>query len=62
MNDAAIETVEQVFKLLADHCGERGHDEGAVETLMRIIHERDKAQGTLAGVALTELDEKWQNH
>ncbi len=43
MNEADIATVERVFHTLAQHCGERGDNEGAVATLERIIRERDSA-------------------
>jgi len=31
----------QLCEILAGYCGERGETEGAVETLLRIISERD---------------------
>lgn len=38
-SDAAL--VGELLSLLSNHCGERGTSEGAVETLKRIISERD---------------------
>jgi len=38
----------QLLETLSWRAGERGHDEGALETLHRIIHERDKALEILA--------------
>jgi hypothetical protein len=38
------ETLNSVMRILSDHCGESGTSEGAVETLERIIAERDKAE------------------
>ena len=32
---------KQLVSVLMNHCGERGDNEGAVETLERIIRERD---------------------
>jgi len=33
----------QLCEPLQRCCGERGHDEGAVDALYRVIHERDQA-------------------
>lgn len=38
----------QLCEVLCKHCGERGHNEGAVDTLCRIIAERDIALTLLA--------------
>ncbi len=38
---ATHETCTAILQTLWDHCGERGNNEGAVETLNRIIRERD---------------------
>lgn len=38
----------QLCEILSSHCGERGHGEGAVDTLCRIISERDRAMKILA--------------
>jgi hypothetical protein len=38
----------QLTEILQRHCGERGHNEGAVDTLCRIICERDQALLVLA--------------
>jgi hypothetical protein len=38
----------QLCEVLMRHVGERGHDEGAVDTLCRILHERDQAMTLLA--------------
>jgi NTP pyrophosphatase (non-canonical NTP hydrolase) len=37
--DLAPEAVTEIVRILQDHCGERGDNEGAVETLQRIIRE-----------------------
>ncbi len=37
----------ELVAILSNHCGERGDNEGAVETLQRIIRERDAARGQL---------------
>lgn len=34
---------QQLLRILMEHCGERGDSEGAVETLQRIIDERNRA-------------------
>ena len=38
----------QLCEALVPHAGERGDNEGAVDTLYRIIHERDRALMILA--------------
>ncbi len=38
----------QLCEVLQSHCGERGDNEGAVDTLCRIIAERDAALTILA--------------
>src|ERR1700733_3228570 len=38
----------QLCEILQSHAGERGHNEGAVDVLCRIIRERDRALLTLA--------------
>jgi hypothetical protein len=38
----------QLCEILQSHAGERGHDEGAVDCLCRIIRERDRALLILA--------------
>jgi len=38
----------QLCEILQQHCGERGDNEGAVETLDRILRERDRALTVLA--------------
>jgi hypothetical protein len=38
----------QLCEVLGKHCGERGDNEGAVDTLCRIISERDEALQILA--------------
>ena len=38
----------QLCEALQSHAGERGHSEGAVDCLYRIIHERDQALLCLA--------------
>ncbi len=48
MDVQQIKMIENVFSLLANHCGERGDNEGAVETLARIIRERDEAREVLS--------------
>lgn len=45
LNDA---TVRALYKILFQHCGERGDNEGAVETLERIIRERDSLMESFA--------------
>jgi hypothetical protein len=35
------ETTREVYNVLSGYCGERGKSEGATETLVRIIRERD---------------------
>jgi hypothetical protein len=40
--DLAEEATKCIINILQQHCGENGHNEGAVETLQRIICERDK--------------------
>ena len=42
----------QLFEALLPCVGERGHDEGALETLERIIRERNKAFEALALAAI----------
>lgn len=37
------EATVQLVHVLQEHCGERGDNEGAVETLRRIIKEREEA-------------------
>lgn len=37
----------ELLAILIKHCGERGDNEGAAETLKRIIKERDGALGCL---------------
>jgi len=39
-------------EILAGHCGERGNTEGAVDTLCRIIHERNAAMTKLSLIAM----------
>lgn len=43
--DAALG--KQLVGILINHCGERGDSEGAVETLNRIIRERDALTGSV---------------
>lgn len=38
----------QLCEVLMQYCGERGDNEGAVDTLCRIVHERDQAMEALA--------------
>jgi hypothetical protein len=38
----------QLCEVLSHHCGERGQSEGAMETLERIIYERNRALEILA--------------
>jgi len=38
----------QLSEILSQHAGERGHTEGAVDTLCRIIFERNRAMTLLA--------------
>ena len=38
----------QLLEVLQGHAGERGYTEGAVDTLCRIVHERDMAFKILA--------------
>jgi hypothetical protein len=45
----------QLCEILSRHCGERGHTEGAVDTLCRIIAERDRAMTLLALDRLKEI-------
>ena len=44
----------QLTEVLSQHCGQRGDNEGAVETLDRIIRERDAAMTKLALIAMHE--------
>ena len=37
-----LDLLNQLISILQNHCGERGDNEGAVETLNRIIKERDE--------------------
>lgn len=41
------ELLEQLISILGNYCGERGENEGAVDTLKRIIKERDLARNCL---------------
>lgn len=61
MKNEAIKEQERDRKLLRDlifilqqHCGERGDSEGAVETLERIIRERDRAHAHDSSVLTIE--------
>lgn len=36
-----LKLLSELIGILSNYCGERGDSEGAVETLTRIIHERD---------------------
>lgn len=45
---------QQLCEVLINHCGERGDNEGAVDTLCRIIRERDLAMNKLALIAMHE--------
>ncbi len=45
----------QLCEILMPHAGQRGDNEGAVDTLCRIIHERDRALTILALDRLKEL-------
>jgi hypothetical protein len=45
----------QLCEILSTHAGERGQSEGAVDTLCRIIHERDTALTILALDRLKEI-------
>lgn len=47
MSDNGVSLEKQLVAILQNHCGERGDNEGAVETLERIIKERDKALSLL---------------
>jgi hypothetical protein len=47
----------QLIAILAKHCGERGDNEGAVETLCRIIRERDEANEYIRAENETEADD-----
>jgi len=38
----------RLCEILQRHCGQRGHNEGAEDTLLRIIWERDRALEVLA--------------
>lgn len=40
--EAEAKLGRELVAILQRHCGERGHSEGAVETLERIIQERDR--------------------
>lgn len=46
----------QLCEILAQHCAERGGNEGAVDTLCRIIHERDRAMTLLALNQMNRFD------
>jgi hypothetical protein len=43
MSDNGISLEKQLVAILSHYCGERGDNEGAVETLNRIISERNLA-------------------
>jgi hypothetical protein len=45
---AKVTLTQQLCEVLAGHVGERGHNEGAVDVLCRIIAERDRAMTLLA--------------
>lgn len=36
-----LKLLSELISILSNYCGERGDSESAVETLTRIIHERD---------------------
>lgn len=40
-SDKELSLEQKLVSLLMRHCGERGNDEGAYQTLNRIIYERD---------------------
>ena len=42
MNKEDEKTYNELISVLGQHCGQRGDNEGAVETLKRIIRERDR--------------------
>jgi hypothetical protein len=48
------ETCEKLINILMNHCGETGDNEGAVETLERIIKERDEYKMELT-IAVFEI-------
>ncbi len=48
----------QLCEALIGHAGERGDNEGAVDTLYRIIHERDQALLILALDRLRDFRER----
>lgn len=48
----------ELISILMNHCGEHGHNEGAAETLNRIIAERDRANRNV--VALEERHEDFK--
>ena len=39
MNKSDVDTYNKLIKILSNHCGETGENEGAVETLHRLIKE-----------------------
>lgn len=45
---------QQLCEVLMEHCGQRGDNEGAVDTLYRIIRERDAAMTKLALISMHE--------
>jgi len=45
----------QLCEILSSHCGERGHTEGAVDTLCRLVSERDRAMTALALDRLSQI-------
>lgn len=55
--------LDQMCALLMRHCGEKGDNEGAYETLERIIKERDRLEAMIFNVgtkeALDLLEEIW---
>jgi len=54
-NQEEAELCQQLIKILINHCGETGKNEGAVETLNRIIEDAEKLREyqTMLGFAIT---------
>jgi len=46
-NQQDAETHASLIRLLSNHCGERGQSEGAIDTLVRIIAELERAEARL---------------
>jgi len=53
------ELLADLLNILSEHCGERGDNEGAAETVKRLIRERDEAVALLRAIWHSEGPDKW---